>query len=371
MADKFYPYATTRDILRNRHGATEREIATWVMFSCPEPSSRRLDEILANQEKIGRNLEEAAKRNDLPKVAVLVVEQQRLATDEMRERENMVQETANYSETAHANENLVAYENVNRYPSVIGSDEMLERSLKRKSSEEWNPEKPRYLDLLWDMSFMVDAVNCFTPKRRYISFSDLTKTWVERGYCESHEEVVTAISSLVRQEVLFDIVPIFGVSRMHSGNQSEPPAEWAMFDRSNVEDIEKQYFSPLGQSQIENSENIPDGTATECKTQPAPLLSKALSESNIFKPTLRLAEQKNPWEVANPKDPKPEQSWYVPARYFARNFVKEDSTLLAKRDHLADKVCLALFNAGYKKRGGKKKFSPGTVLKALTNVSLG
>lgn len=78
-----------------------------------------------------------------------------------------------------------------------------------------------------------------------------------------------------------------------------------------------------------------------------------------------------PWLVVAPKDPIAEQPWYTPARYFARQLVIEKPTLLANRGLLADKVSTALFNAGFKKRGGKVKFDSSTVLKAFTNVTLG
>jgi hypothetical protein len=78
-----------------------------------------------------------------------------------------------------------------------------------------------------------------------------------------------------------------------------------------------------------------------------------------------------PWLIPDPTDPAPEQSWYVPARYFARQLVKDDSTLLTKRRLLAEKVVQSLKSVGIKKRGGTKSFELGTVLKAFSNVNLG
>lgn len=78
-----------------------------------------------------------------------------------------------------------------------------------------------------------------------------------------------------------------------------------------------------------------------------------------------------PWLIANPNDPplkQGDQAWFTPARYFARDLVKNDSTLLTKRDILASKVADSLKEAGIKKRGGKKDFNPTTILKALSNV---
>jgi len=78
-----------------------------------------------------------------------------------------------------------------------------------------------------------------------------------------------------------------------------------------------------------------------------------------------------PWLVHNSDDPEPRQSWYTPARYFARRLVVDDSTLLIKRDLLASKIVVSLTNAGIYKRGGKKPFNPVTIKKALTNINLG
>lgn len=78
-----------------------------------------------------------------------------------------------------------------------------------------------------------------------------------------------------------------------------------------------------------------------------------------------------PWLSHDPRDPTPDQPWYTPARYFARQLVIADSTLLTKRPTLADKVSTSLAGAGIYKRGGKKPPSAGTVLKAFANVTLG
>lgn len=86
--------------------------------------------------------------------------------------------------------------------------------------------------------------------------------------------------------------------------------------------------------------------------------------------TVMQTDEPKPWLIADPADPEPDYSWYTPARYFARQLVIHDSTLLTKRDLLADKVVQSLTNAGIKKRGNKP-FGCGTILKAFTNVSLG
>jgi hypothetical protein len=82
------------------------------------------------------------------------------------------------------------------------------------------------------------------------------------------------------------------------------------------------------------------------------------------------SETPAPWLISDPKDPVPEQPWYIPARYFARQLVKDDSTLLTKRNVLVIKVAQSLDNVGIKKRGGKKPFNPGTIKKALSNINL-
>ncbi len=82
-------------------------------------------------------------------------------------------------------------------------------------------------------------------------------------------------------------------------------------------------------------------------------------------------EAKKPWLIPNPDDPKPMHSWYVPARYFARQLVEEDSTLLGKRERLAGKVVQKLTKVGVYKRGGKLPFEPTTIMKAFSNVVLG
>jgi hypothetical protein len=81
--------------------------------------------------------------------------------------------------------------------------------------------------------------------------------------------------------------------------------------------------------------------------------------------------QGRPWEIADPRDPAPEQPWYIPARYFARALVKDDPTLLTKSSLLLNKIAESLKKAGVKKRGGAKDFQASTLKKALSNVVLG
>lgn len=75
------------------------------------------------------------------------------------------------------------------------------------------------------------------------------------------------------------------------------------------------------------------------------------------------------WLIKHPDDPEPEQDWYTPARHFARDLIRDDTTLLTKRNILADKVAQSLKNVGILKRGGKLPFNPATVKKAFANVN--
>lgn len=78
-----------------------------------------------------------------------------------------------------------------------------------------------------------------------------------------------------------------------------------------------------------------------------------------------------PWLIPNKADPIPEYDWYTPARYFARKLIEEDSNLLTKTNILANKIVQSLIKVSIMKRGGKKAFSPVTIKKALSNISLG
>jgi len=75
------------------------------------------------------------------------------------------------------------------------------------------------------------------------------------------------------------------------------------------------------------------------------------------------------WTIDS-RDPHREQNWYTPARYFARQLVKENPTLIAKKDLLAKEVVALLTLNRIFKRGGKLPFDPGTVKKAFVNVIL-
>ncbi len=78
-----------------------------------------------------------------------------------------------------------------------------------------------------------------------------------------------------------------------------------------------------------------------------------------------------PWLIPDSRDPEAEYKWYIPARFFARELVRENPTLANKRELLATQVANLLKNVGINKRGQKKPFNPNTILKAFSNVSFG
>lgn len=82
-------------------------------------------------------------------------------------------------------------------------------------------------------------------------------------------------------------------------------------------------------------------------------------------------EAVKPWHIIDKNDPVAKQSWYICARYFARQLVKDDSTLLIKRELLSEKTAHCLQNAGILKRGNLRPLLPSTVKKAFCNVHLG
>ena len=77
-----------------------------------------------------------------------------------------------------------------------------------------------------------------------------------------------------------------------------------------------------------------------------------------------------PWWTSNPEDPEPRSSWYIPARYFARQLVKADPALITKRKSLAQKIQLALADHRIFKRGGSKPPEASSIMNALSNINL-
>lgn len=79
-----------------------------------------------------------------------------------------------------------------------------------------------------------------------------------------------------------------------------------------------------------------------------------------------------PWLIKNPIDPEPAQPWYTPARYFARELIIADSSLLQKKELLAEKVAVELNKKNIiDGRGRREKFKEGSILKSFTKVNLG
>jgi hypothetical protein len=149
--------------------------------------------------------------------------------------------------------------------------------------------------------------------------------------------------------------------RLTDYNETHPARrswrEWHDVAREIEAEYEKgfdEFFAELAQAPNTSTVGAP---AQPQAAPPAPLADSA---SNA-----------KPWLSIDQQDPTPAQPWYTPARYFARQLTMENPALLANRKRLADRVATALFNAGFKKRGGKLRFDSGTVLKALTNVTLG
>lgn len=147
--------------------------------------------------------------------------------------------------------------------------------------------------------------------------------------------------------------------------------------RENIHD--KDYI----QSLVEISEYFTSPVQVDCEMVRVPgcVINKltscpetwptASAEKIAVPPDTPPTDNPSPWLIAELNDPKPEQTWYTPARYFARQLVIGDTTLLVKRKLLSEKVAQSLSSAGIKKRGDKLPIAAATVLKALANVSLG
>lgn len=78
-----------------------------------------------------------------------------------------------------------------------------------------------------------------------------------------------------------------------------------------------------------------------------------------------------PWLIPDSRDPEAVHPWYIPARYFARKLVKDDTTLLSKPKILAQKVSESLTKVSIYKRGGKLPLDPSTIRKAFSNIKFG
>lgn len=105
--------------------------------------------------------------------------------------------------------------------------------------------------------------------------------------------------------------------------------------------------------------------------EPTPAPVVAVGALGGMEPDKAAPVDETPWLVVDPKDPIAEHHWFTPARYFARQLVRSDSTLLNKKLVLADKVSRSLYSVGIYKRGGRKRHAADTVLKAFSNVTWG
>ena len=97
----------------------------------------------------------------------------------------------------------------------------------------------------------------------------------------------------------------------------------------------------------------------------------ANSKSESPAPDVNGGDVGKPWLTHNPNDPIPKLAWYTPARYFAREFIKEDVTLLTNRHRLTHKIAETLPRVNVYKRGGKIPLDAETIKKALTNINFG
>lgn len=183
-------------------------------------------------------------------------------------------------------------------------------------------------------------INSFAPPDRWISYDNLLARWSKR--CDKKEAEVLIDNKLDKDApgILRELTTSYPVSVM------DQTKEVCMYSISEIEVIEQKEF-PLESTKVE--------------AQDADYANKDILETN---------KQGKLW-LPHQGDPEPVQPWYTPARYFARQLVAKDLTLLTKRNLLAKKVAASLKGAGINKRGRKLPFDPVTVKKAFSNVNLG
>lgn len=148
---------------------------------------------------------------------------------------------------------------------------------------------------------------------------------------------------------------------IHAAQLLEAIVFYATYDpEQSYDGVTPQEMNDFNTSSVANAvAELAEATERDIKFDCLALTSKQIA-SNTDKP----------WLIHDPKDPNPEQPWFTPARYFAREIIKEDSSLLDKRTLLTPRIVDRLNEAGIKKRGGKHPFSPDTVNNALKNVNL-
>lgn len=184
--------------------------------------------------------------------------------------------------------------------------------------------------------FKEEDIESFQPTERYITGKELIERWGK----QSGIQPAAFIHAKIGESRLMDSHPTFGGTKATFSEKEEfPPLETGLFAMSRIRAIEEEDFGTMVSATRES--------ATDSR------------------------HNEKPWLNSNPADPDPAYPWYPAARYFARELIRDDATLLTKRDLLARKVANALQRAGILKRGGKQPLDPATVKKAFIKVVLG
>lgn len=205
-----------------------------------------------------------------------------------------------------------------------------------------------YIAPLMACWFKDEDIANFQPEERYITGKALIERWSKQAGIHP----AAFIRAKIAESRLMDMHPTFGgTEATFSEMGSFPPLETGLFAMSHVRAIEEEDFG-----------TVPPVLSEKDQSRMPNALNKNMADSG---------HNGKPWLIHNSDDLAPDYPWYTPARYFARELIKGDSTLLTKRDILARKVADALKNVGIMKRGGKKPFDPATVKKAFSNVVLG
>lgn len=206
-----------------------------------------------------------------------------------------------------------------------------------------------YIAPLMACWFKEEDIANFQPDERYITGKALIERWSKQPGIEP----IAFIRAKIAESRLIGMHPTFGETEAtFSEMGSFPLLETGLFAMSHVKAIEAEDFEVA----------LPDVLNEKAPSRTPKALSKKATDSG---------HEEKPWLIQNPDDPAPDYPWFTPARFFARALIKEDVTLLTKRDILAQKVADALKNVGIMKRGGKKPPDPATVKKAFSNVVLG
>ncbi|WP_090319900.1 hypothetical protein [Nitrosomonas oligotropha] len=190
-------------------------------------------------------------------------------------------------------------------------------------------------------------------------------------YVRIPEHAISPISNT------FSFESIEPVEVIHPYETYRAPKEYQLPNNQPLPGVEPDHFWAAYSGNAGTGEKIKcvkyEINSTEAVTPKEDLLNLIEKNKNTgqSEPQVTKSENIKPWLEPDPKDPKPAQDWYTPARYFARQLVREDSTLLIKRKLLAQKVAQSLSNVNIYKRGKKLPLSYTTILKSFSNVSLG